>query len=83
MHYVYVLQSQKSNKYYVGYTSRSVTERLNEHNSGKNHFALRNKPFTLVYFEEYVDKNFAMKREKFFKSGHGRKVLKNKLNCSF
>lgn len=72
---VYVLRSLKNGKRYVGYTSRSVQERLTEHNSGKATFTRQNGPFVLIYTEEYQTKNEAMKREKFLKSGQGRKFL--------
>ena len=72
---VYVLKSLKNGKRYVGYTAKSVRERFLEHNSGKSTFTRQNKPFVLIYSEEYQTKIEAMKREKFLKSGQGRKIL--------
>jgi len=72
---VYVLKSLKNGKRYVGYTARSVQERFLEHNSGKSTFTRQNRPFMLIYSEEYQTKIEAMKREKFLKSGQGRKIL--------
>ena len=72
---IYVLKSFKNGKRYVGYTGKSVQERLMEHNSGKSAFTGQNKPFMLIYSEEYQTKTEAMKREKFLKSGQGRKFL--------
>lgn len=72
---IYVLKSLKNNKRYVGYTSRSVQERLIEHNSGKATFTRQNGPFVLIYTEEYQTKTEAMKREIFLKSGQGRRFL--------
>ncbi|HAS80755.1 MAG: Excinuclease ABC C subunit domain protein [Candidatus Nomurabacteria bacterium GW2011_GWE1_32_28] len=74
---IYVLRSLKNGKRYVGFTSKSTKERLMEHNSGKNSFTRQNKPFMLIYSEEYKTKIEAMKREKFLKSGQGRKFLDN------
>jgi len=74
---IYVLKSLKNGKRYVGYTSKSVQERFLEHNSGKNTFTRQNKPFMLIYSEEYKIKEEAMKRERFLKSGQGRKFLDN------
>ncbi len=79
MHYVYVLRSKKNGKKYVGLTGKSPEERLEEHNNGSNQYTKGNRPFELVYFEECNDKEFALKREKFLKSGNGRSVLKRKL----
>ena len=39
-------------------------------------------PFELVYFEEVETKVEALKKEKYFKSGFGRKYIKNKLKAS-
>jgi len=33
-------------------------------------------PFKLVYFEEFITRNEAIKREKYFKSAAGRRFLK-------
>jgi hypothetical protein len=30
----------------------------------------------LIYFEVYADQDFARKRERYFKTGHGREYLK-------
>jgi putative endonuclease len=74
---VYVLKSLKNKKRYIGYTSKSTKEKLIEHNSGTNTFTRQNKPFVLIYSEEMESKNEALKREKFLKSGQGRKFLDN------
>ena len=78
VYYVYVLRSRKNEKQYIGYTGKTVAQRLKEHNCGANAFTKANRPFELIYFEEYGDKNFAIKRERFLKSGHGRIFLKQK-----
>ena len=75
MYYVYVLKSLKNGKRYIGYSSKDPIERLKEHNQGSNQFTRQNKPFKLVYSEEYVDKSEASKRERYLKSGIGREFL--------
>lgn len=79
MYYVYVLQSQKNKKKYYGFTNKGVIDRLAEHNAGANSFTRQNGPFEIIYFEEYQDASFARKRERFFKTGHGRAFLKRRL----
>ncbi len=76
MYYVYVLKSLRNGKQYIGFSSRDPLLRLQEHNGGKNEFTRNNGPFKLVYVEKYEDEVFARKREKYFKSGHGRCFLK-------
>ena len=72
---VYVLRSLKNKKRYVGCTSKESLERLHEHNTGSNKWTRENGPFTMIYAENYADKRSAMQREKFLKSGQGRKWL--------
>jgi putative endonuclease len=72
---VYVLRSERNNKRYIGYTTKSARGRLSEHNSGASKFTRQNRPFKLIYTEQYTDKTEAIKREKFLKSGQGRKFL--------
>jgi putative endonuclease len=80
MYYIYVLKSKKNNKNYVGFTTKTPLERLNEHNSGTNVFTRYNRPFELIYSESCPDEDFARKRERFLKSGNGRSFLKTKLS---
>ena len=62
MFYTYILQSDKSKRYYIGHTS-DLQERINRHNSG-NVTATRNKgPWKIVYFEEFDSKLAANQRE--------------------
>ncbi|HEY9583095.1 MAG TPA: GIY-YIG nuclease family protein [Candidatus Paceibacterota bacterium] len=76
-YFVYVLKSLRNNKRYIGYTSKDPLIRLKEHNSGASKFTSQNGPFKLTYTERYEDKSIAIKREKFLKSGQGRKFLDN------
>ncbi|PJA86548.1 MAG: endonuclease [Candidatus Moranbacteria bacterium CG_4_9_14_3_um_filter_42_9] len=72
---VYILRSLKNKKRYIGYTSKDSFIRLNEHSRGCNKWARKNKPFVIIYSEEFTDKKEAIKRENFLKSGQGRKWL--------
>ena len=76
MYTVYVLRSRKNGKHYVGYSSKRAEERFKEHNSGRNGgWTAQNRPFDLVHFEEFSDRDQALKRERFLKTGKGRKLL--------
>jgi len=46
-------------------------------NNGLNKFTSQNRPFRLIYSEEFSSKTEAIRREKFLKSGQGRKFLDN------
>ena len=77
MHKVYVLESLKSGKRYVGYTRQELDEKLKEHNYGATEWSRAHKPFKLVHSEIFEDGTLARQRENFFKTGRGRKVLGN------
>ncbi|MCD4729890.1 MAG: GIY-YIG nuclease family protein [Bacteroidales bacterium] len=55
MYYVYILQSKKDGKYYIGYTS-DLDARVDYHNSGQQRLTRHRIPFELIYFEEYKTK---------------------------
>ncbi len=75
MFFVYVLRSLKNNKRYVGYTSKTALERLKDHHSGSNKWTRQNGPFNLMHSEGFQTRWEAEKRERFLKSGQGRKWL--------
>ncbi len=76
MYIVYILKSLVNGKTYAGYTSKDVSERIKEHNSGSNKWTKGNRPFKLIYYETYNCESDAKLRELFFKSGIGRKLKK-------
>jgi len=74
-YYIYILQSIKDNKYYIGSTS-DVMARLNFHNAGLQRSTRNRIPFKLVLFEKYDSKKEALKREKQIKSWKGESFKK-------
>ncbi len=72
---VYVLRSRKNNKRYIGCIGKSPETRTQEHNSSTDDWTRHNKPFDLLHSEQFETKADALRREKFFKSGQGRKLL--------
>ena len=69
-----------SEKRYVGSTGKNPLVRLKEHNAGSNKFTKGHKPFTLIYTEEFETRTEALQREKFLKTGQGRKFLDTIIN---
>ena len=74
-YYVYILQSLKDSKYYIGETP-NVQKRLLFHNSGYQRSTKSRIPFRLVMFEEYPNRIEALKREKQIKSWKGGRAFK-------
>ena len=75
MHQVYILKSLKDFRTYVGH-SEDVVVRLAEHNSGKVKATFNRRPLEIIYTEDVVTLKEAKAREKYWKSGVGRRKLK-------
>jgi len=79
MWYAYVLESSKNKRFYIGSTN-DLRRRFNEHNQKRGgKYTSKNAPFKILFYETFCDKRDALKAEKFFKTGYGREVLKDKL----
>ena len=78
MHYVYILKSLTDQGWYIGY-SEDVHQRLGDHNAGKNVSTKPRRPLVLIYYEAYLNKLDALGREKFLKSGSGRRFLEKQM----
>ncbi len=75
MFLVYILQSLKDKCTYVGF-SDNVEKRLIRHNQGCVNATKHRRPFKILFTEEAKDMQEAKKREKYWKSGAGRRKLK-------
>ncbi len=60
--YVYILHSERLQRYYVGSTE-DVQRRLQEHNAGKSHSTRGGVPWELVRVEEFGTRAEAMRQE--------------------
>ncbi len=79
MFYTYLLENNNDKSWYIGSTS-NLKQRIKDHQSGSGSRTTRlKKDWKLIYFEGYVNKLDAIGREKFLKSGSGRRYLKKQL----
>ena len=62
MYYVYVLISEKDGTTYIGSTE-FLDRRIEEHNKGKTKSIKHKLPVRLAYYEAYLTKTLALKRE--------------------
>ncbi len=61
--YVYILSNKNRTTFYIGVTNNLIN-RINQHiNEDGSIFTTKYKCFYLVYFEEFIDINDAIKRE--------------------
>jgi len=76
--YTYVLLSLKDGMFYTGYT-RDVYERFVQHHSGNVPSTADRRPLRLLYFEACLSKEDALARERYLKSGMGKRYIRNRL----
>ncbi len=62
MFFVYVLKSLKDQTTYIG-SCEDLEKRVKEHNQGKTKSIKHKIPLELVYYEAYLTKTLARKRE--------------------
>ena len=74
MAFVYILFSEKLNKFYVG-SSVDKDNRLARHNSGSEKFTSTGIPWVMVYYETYGRIEDARKREREIKKKKSRKYI--------
>lgn len=77
-YYVYVLHSSKFNRLYIGY-STDLKRRFREHNRGKSSATKPFRPYRLIFYEAFLNTNDAKQRERYLKSGWGRRSLRKML----
>lgn len=78
MFYVYVLRSEMDGMFYTGFTS-DLERRLSEHKSGQSISTSLRRPFKLIYYEVCFDREDALRRETYLKSGNGKIYLRKRL----
>src|SRR5947209_1963269 len=78
MFYVYVLRSKKDAGLYIGY-SADLRRRVALHRQGEARATASRGPWELIYYEAYVERADALGRERFLKSGSGRRFLDKQL----
>ncbi|OGE87703.1 MAG: excinuclease ABC subunit C [Candidatus Doudnabacteria bacterium RIFCSPLOWO2_02_FULL_49_13] len=78
MFYVYLLQSIKDKRLYTGST-RDLRKRFSQHNNQEVYSTKGRGPFTLIYYEACMNEKDAFVREKYLKTGMGKRHIKNRL----
>ena len=73
--YTYVLLSLKDHNQYIGYTS-DLKKRIKKHFNGESFATKSRLPFKLIFYEAFLSKDDALRREKYFKTNPGKRTLK-------
>ena len=78
-YFVYILFSEKDGKLYIGYTS-NIQRRFKQHCDGLTTSTRYRRPLKIIFYEAYLYKKDALRREKYFKTSVGKRALKFMLN---
>jgi putative endonuclease len=78
MCYVYVLRSTRSGRLYTGFTF-DLKKRLTNHYSNQSRATNKRGPYELIYYEACLKSTDARARERFLKTGPGKRYLKSRL----
>ena len=73
-----MMLSKKDRKLYTGYTN-NLKARYKDHVSGRVNSTKYRGELELIYFEACINEVDAIRREKYLKSGLGKKFLKSRL----
>ncbi|HUI28617.1 MAG TPA: GIY-YIG nuclease family protein [Candidatus Acidoferrales bacterium] len=76
MYFAYIIQSEKTLRYYTGST-KELENRLMRHNNGDTPSTRREVPWKLVHFEEFQSRSEAVKKEMGIKSRGAARYLED------
>jgi putative endonuclease len=74
MTFVYIIQSLKNGRYYVGHTD-NVLNRLEEHNRGKTSSIKNSTPFEIKFSQKFKTKEEAIHVENKLKKWKNRNII--------
>jgi len=78
MFYTYVLDSAQDGGWYTGATS-DLRARVQEHAAGRVRSTRNRVPVTLVYYEACLCQDDTFRRERYLKTGKGKRYLRKRL----
>lgn len=77
--FVYILQSLKNKRYYIGCTN-NLYNRIEQHNKGYNRSTKYGSPWELICFRKFASQEQAYIHEKLVKSYKGGNAFKKIIN---
>ena len=77
MHSTYVLQSIKDGRCYTGHSS-NLRARIKDHLKGRVESTRHRRPLQLIYYEACLTEADAKRRERYLKTGKGKRYLRQR-----
>ena len=78
MFYTYVLYSARDGEWYTGATS-DLKARVRDHQQGQVRSTRKRMPLDLVYYEACRSQVDSFRRERYLKTGRGKRYLRQRL----
>lgn len=78
MYYVYVLRNEINNRWYTGFTN-NLRKRFVQHNDNQGGYTKFRGSYELIYYEGCKNIIDAENRERYLKTGMGKRYLRNRL----
>jgi putative endonuclease len=78
MYYTYVFLSLKDGEWYTGAAS-DLEARLRDHAQGEVPSTRFRRPLRLIYYEACLEATDAYRRERYLKTGRGKRYLRQRL----
>ena len=79
MNYVYILKSKRNATCtYIGYTS-DLPQRLKQHNQGLSKHNAKFRPWELIFYAAFPNKQLALEFENYLKSHSGKAFTQKRL----
>ena len=78
----YILFSQLANKFYIGYTTEPIEERIRKHNSYHDGFTGKYHDWVLAYSEEFNSIELAYARERQVKAWKSARRIRELMHRS-
>jgi putative endonuclease len=80
VHYTYVLLSKRDERFYTGCTD-DLQKRVLEHKAGRVRSTAHRVALELLFYEACPNRDDALRRERFLKTGQGKRFLKRRLTA--
>ena len=78
MYYTYVLQSTEDGRWYTGVTG-DLRARIADHLKGRVGSTRHRRPLRLIYYEACLSEADARRRERYLKTGKGKRSIRQRL----
>ena len=81
-YYVYILFSEQRDKYYIGFTSDTLENRLRKHNSNHKGFTGSLGDWRIVFHKTHQSKQEAYAQERYIKNRKSRKYIESLISST-